>query len=168
MNIIRKVYGLMHRRLPKNQGKIPASIKLIGTVYKTVEDAETAFKEANAARLALAKYKQIKRAFDDDDLGTVATLLNSVRDDDDSAGAALLRAMFLELRENKQRGSFFNINKKRKDTSDAKAGKWRKIADDLGLDWASTPYAAAEVVKPKISQNGEPSVKTIARAFGAK
>jgi hypothetical protein len=171
VNVIQKVYALMGKKLPKKQGNVPASINLIGTVVKTVEDAETAFREATAARLALAMYKQIKQAFDDDDLGTVATLLNSVKDDDDSAGAALLRVTLLELREKNQRGGvggFHFINKARMRRRDAAAKSWRELANDLGVDWISAPYPAAEAVAEKISRNGIPSVKTIARAFGAK
>jgi hypothetical protein len=104
---------------PKQQ--VLSSIKVIRTVFKTVEDAETAFREATAARLALAKYKQIKQAFDDNDLGTVATLMNSVKDDDDSAGAALLRSVLLELRDKKQRGGLYSFNENKTDNRDANA-----------------------------------------------
>jgi len=143
-------------------------VRIIATVWKQVEDVETAFKEANAARLALAKYKQIKQAFDSDDLGVVAHLLDSVKDDDDSAGAALLRIALLELREKKQRGPFYAVNEEKVRKHSADVEKWRRIADDLGLDWQGSPYAAAKAVAEKVSKNGEPSEKTLARAFDAK
>lgn len=168
MNVIQKVYALMGWKLPKPSEQKLASIKIIGTAWEPVKDAEIAFKEANGARFALAKYKQIKQAFDDNDLGTVATLLNSVKDDDDSTGAALLRVTLPELREKKQRGPFYFINETRMRKRDADAKRWREIANSLGVDWASAPYPAAKAVAERISRDGEPSEKTIARAFGAK
>ena len=68
MNVIQKVYALMGWKLPKPSEQKLASIKIIGTAWEPVKDAEIAFKEANGARFALAKYKQIKQAFDDNDL----------------------------------------------------------------------------------------------------
>ena len=154
--------------VPKPSEQKPAGVRIIATAYKPVEDVETAFKEANAARLALAKYKQAKQAFDNDNLNDVVHLLNSVKDDDDSAGAALLKVVLLELQDKKQRGPFYATNEETARKHRANVEVWCRTADDLGLDWRGAPYKAAKAVAEKVSKNGEPSVKTIARAFGAK
>jgi hypothetical protein len=152
----------MGRRLPKPSEQKLTSIRIIGTAFEPVKDAEMAFKEANGARLALAKYKQIKHAFDDNDPSTVAMLLDSVKDDD-SAGAALLEIALHELRARKRVAS---RNEVMALDVDAKEKEYCQIADRLHLK-RRKKYSMARAVQKELVKRGKEvvNIRTIVRAF---
>jgi hypothetical protein len=83
-----KIVALMTGKKLKASEQKLASVDIVGTAWKPVEDPETAIKEANAARLARAMYDQ---ALTSDDPGVVSAMLSDV-EDDGTAGAALLKA----------------------------------------------------------------------------
>src|SRR6478672_2344186 len=86
--LTQKIVALMTGKKLKASEQKLTSIEIIATVWKPVEDPETAIKEANAARLARAKYDQ---ALTSDDPGVVSAMLRDI-EDDGTAGAALLKA----------------------------------------------------------------------------
>lgn len=161
-NIIQKIYRLMTgKRLPAKQ--TVGSVRLVRTVSKSVEDAETAFREANAARLARAKYDQ---AIKSDDPGVVATLLRDVKDDG-SAGAALLMQVLQVRQMEKQQRLLLSQNETQKRERDTRAKEYCWVADSLQLR-NRRPYPVAREVRKKLKNDGQedlPSVKTIVRGL---
>ena len=153
------------KKLKASEQKV-AGVRIISTVWKPVEDSETAIKEANAARLARAMYDQ---ALTSHDPVVVCSMLSDI-EDDGTAGAALLKAALQVLQAKKQCEPLHSTNEAKTRKCDVKAEKYCKIADELGLNRQDDPYPAAEKVQAKLKKlDGKaPSVRTIARAFGAK
>jgi hypothetical protein len=161
-----KLVALMTgKKLRASEQKV-ADVRIITTVWKTVEDSETAIKEANAARLARARYDQ---ALTSHDPVVVCAMLSDI-EDDGTAGAALLKAALQVLQAKKQYEPLHSTNEAKARKCAIKAQKYCKIADELGLNRQDDPYLAAEAVQAKLKKiDGKaPSVRTIARAFGAK
>ena len=165
--LIKKVVKLKTGKLPLPASKqVVSGVRIISTAWKPVEDAKTALKEANANRLARAKFEQ---ALSSDDPGVVSAMLNNL-EDDGTAGAVLLMTALPLLLERKQHKPLHSENEKKAHNRDVRAKKYYKIADELGLNPQDDPYPAAETVRAKLQERGEkaPSARTIARAFGAK
>ena len=164
--LTQKIVALMTGKKLKASEQKLTSIEIIATVWKPVEDPETAIKEANAARLARAKYDQ---ALTSDDPGVVFAMLRDI-EDDGTAGAALLKAALQVLQAKKQCEPLHSTNEAKARKCDIEAEKYCKIADELGLNRQDDPYPAAEEVQAKLKKRDgkAPSVRTIARAFGAK
>lgn len=161
-----KIHALVTGKKLKASEWVPSGVRLISTIYKSVEDSETAIKEANAARLAKAKFDQ---ALSSEDPVVISAMLSDI-EDDGTAGAALLKAALYVLQAKRQYGPLLSTNEARARKSDADTAKYRKIADELGLNRQEGPYPLAAKVRAKLKERGEkaPSVKTIARALGAK
>jgi hypothetical protein len=91
-------------------------------------------------------------------------------EDDGTAGASLLRNALVDLQDQRRTKSLLAVNKMKAHKRDSKAETYRKLADDLRLNWRDEPYPAAEKVRAKLTERAKnaPNVRTVARAFGAK
>jgi hypothetical protein len=160
-NVVQKVYTKMTGKRLK-PGPI-GGVRIISTVFKPVENAETAFREANAARLARARYDQATRS---DDPVVVAAMLEGIVDDG-SAGAALL-LLALHARQAQKRDERLRLEREaRTGERDAKHSEYRKIADQLGLKHRGLRHEA-RAVHAELEKRGQkvlPSIKTLERAL---
>ena len=143
---------------------VPAGIRLIATIWKPVDDPETAIKEADAARLAKAKYDQILG-----DPGVASALLRTV-EDDDTAGAALVKAA-PHVQKARKQGEKLRSGKA--DACGVRYARYYKIADQLCAETPNlkrrTNNYLAERVKEALEKQGEVvSPKTLRRAFSRR
>jgi uncharacterized protein YfeS len=121
--ITEKIVALMAGKRIKASEQIPSGVRIIPTIWKKVESPDTAFKEANAARLARAKYDQ---ALTSDDPAVVSAMLSDI-EDDGTAGASLLRNALVVLQDQRRTKSLLAVNKMKAHKRDSKAETYRKL-----------------------------------------
>jgi len=157
----------MTKRKPPPQ--VLTSFRIIQTVWEQVHDPEQALKEANANRLARAKFDQLMRT---DDPVVKHAMLELV-EDDGTAGAALLRyarevyqtAFEAKKRKEKLRDS----NRSKTLERDINGKHYCEVADMICAKNKSlerTVYGLARATRDRLVKEGEEvSTKTIARAL---
>jgi len=160
---IRKIVRLKTNRLPLPALKqVLTGVRIISTVWKPVENAETAIKEANANRLARAKFEQ---ALSSDDPVVVSSMLDNL-EDDGTAGAVLLMTALPLLLAKKQHKSLHSVRGWKSAAARRDDKEYCKIADELGLKNRGKNHMAAQVRKVWLKTRGKaPHVRTIVRAF---
>ena len=164
-DLIRKIVKLKTGKLPLPASKqVVRGVRIIPTVLKPVEDAETAIKEANANRLARAKFEQ---AFASDDPVVVSAMLKNL-EDDGTAGAVLLMTALPLLLAKKQQASVRFANEGKAAKTRREDEEYCKIADKLRLKRRNEYYMAGKVRQELLKtreQEEIPSIRTIVRAF---
>lgn len=139
----------------------PARARIVAVAYEEVRDADTAFREANAARLAKAIYD---RVLDSGDPGVVTTLLTQIKVDSD-AGALLVKLAWQAHQMKKQHAELDETNEAASRDRAAKDIKWCKIADELHMKRRGKYYMAERVRKELAKRGTKTSRNSVVRAF---
>ena len=159
---IRKIVKLKTGKMPLPASEqVLTAVRIIPVTYAPVEDAETAIKEANAARLAKAKYD---RAITGDD---IVPMLKNI-EDNGPIGAALLKTVVPLLLAKKQQASVRFANEGKAAKTRREYEEYCKIADKLRLKRRNKNHMARKVQEELLKTRGEedvPSIRTIVRAF---
>jgi hypothetical protein len=141
-------------------------IRIISTVFMPTHDPKEALKEANANRLARAKFDQ---AMATNDLVVRHAMLKSV-EDDGTAGAALLRYARDVLEAKKRKEVLHANNESKERTRDVKGKRHCAVADAIRAEdpaQGRTLFGLARATSVKLLQERgeEVSTKTIERAL---
>ena len=153
----------MTKRKPPPQ--VFAGVRIIATTWKPVSDPEEALKEANANRLARAKFDQ---AMTTDDAVIRHAMLARI-EDDGTAGSALLRYAREILEAEKRKKKLGDSNKSKKHKRDMNGKRYCVMADTIcskNKSLARNYEGLARVIREKLRKQGEEvSTKTIVRAL---
>jgi hypothetical protein len=151
----------MTKRKPPRQ--VLTSVRIIHTIWKPVTDLEEALKEANANRLARAKFEQ---AMTTNDPGIRYAMLERVGDDG-TAGALLLQSAQAVLEDKKRKKPLQTSNEARQRARDVDDKRYCTVVDQIrAKNRSMKKTAAANLASKQLKQKGENvSAKTIVRAF---
>jgi hypothetical protein len=139
-------------------------IRLVSVSYEPVKDAETAFREANAARKAKAIYDRVVNS--GDVVEVTSLLTNPAFKVDSGAGALLVELAWQAARMKKQRVKVDEKNKEKSHDCSARDIQWCKTADGLHIKNRSKSNMARIVQKALVKQGTKPpSLIIIKRAF---
>src|SRR6516225_233920 len=115
----------MTKRKPPPQ--VLGGVRIIPTVWKPVDDAEQALKEANANRLARAKFDQAMTTTDP----VIRHAILEFVADDGTAGAALLRSAAKVLKADRREAALQANNHAKQRARDIKDKRRRAIVDQI-------------------------------------
>jgi hypothetical protein len=156
--IIRKMTG---KTIKPSEQKF-GGIRLVTVSYEPVRDAEAAFREANAARLAKAIYDRVLDGSSDPVV--VTALLTQTKVDSD-AGALLVKLAWQAHQMKKQRAELNETNEEASRDRAAKDIECCKIADELNMKRRGKYYMAERVRRELAKRGTKTSRNSVVRAF---